>query len=164
VHVLNHGLARRVKSEVETSLKPKIQYVLKVPLSALQRRWYRRFMEKEADGLVTKTQIISVMSQLQKTINHPKCIFVDLERKRKAAQSLVQKAEGAEFFTIPEVLREKSDSAKLLEAELAELKGRSLVEGKLTRIRLFAVTGRCTDSDLLPITQPAVSCRCSTGS
>lgn len=123
--------ARRIKSEVETLLKPKIQYVLKVPLSALQRRWYRRFMEKNVEaGLVTQKQIVHAMAQLQKTINHPKCILVDLEQKRKAAQGLVQKAEGAEFFTIPEVLREQSESAKKLEAELAALKGRSLVEGK----------------------------------
>jgi len=135
---LNRQAPRRVKSEVETSLKPKIQYVLKVPLSALQRKWYRRFMEKSTDteGLVTQKQIIAAMSQLQKTINHPKCILVDLENKRKAAQSLVRKAEGAEFFTLPECLREKSDTAKMLEAELAALKGRALVEGESIGFRV----------------------------
>ena len=53
-------MPRRVKSEVEKSLKPKIQYVLKVPLSALQRKWYRRFMEKstETEGLVTQKQVL----------------------------------------------------------------------------------------------------------
>jgi SWI/SNF-related matrix-associated actin-dependent regulator of chromatin subfamily A member 5 len=37
--LLESMMVRRVKSEVETSLLPKLQFVLKVPLTALQRQW-----------------------------------------------------------------------------------------------------------------------------
>ena len=128
-------MLRRIKSEVEKSLKPKIQYVLKVPLSELQRKWYRRFMDhsRDLEGIATKDQIISVMSQLQKTINHPKVVWYGLERERKAARSLQKRAEGSEFFVMPDCLKEQSSTSKLLEQELQNLQGRALVSasGKL---------------------------------
>ena len=34
-------MIRRVKSEVEASLLPKLEYVLKPPLTPLQHEWYR---------------------------------------------------------------------------------------------------------------------------
>jgi len=101
--LLESLMIRRVKSQVEASLKPKIQYVLKIPLSALQRTWYQRWMQKSAEvqGLTSRTQLIQVMRQLQKTINHPKCHLLSIERERKAALNLQKRAEGAEFFTLP---------------------------------------------------------------
>jgi SWI/SNF-related matrix-associated actin-dependent regulator of chromatin subfamily A member 5 len=38
--LLESLMIRRVKAEVEKSLRPKVQYVLKVPLTNLQRQWY----------------------------------------------------------------------------------------------------------------------------
>lgn len=81
-------MIRRVKADVEQSLKPKIQYVLKVPLSALQRKWYRDFLDRSGamKGLVSRTQLESVFSNLQKTINHPKTLYFDIEVRRRLLQ------------------------------------------------------------------------------
>lgn len=81
--LLESLMIRRVKAQVEASLKPKLQYVLKVPLSSLQRKWYRRILDKQAEGLMDRFKLAAVMSQLQKTINHPKGILLS----RAAAQS-----------------------------------------------------------------------------
>jgi len=126
-------MIRRVKSQVEHSLKPKLQFVLKVPLSGLQRRWYRHIYEKEATTLMSVCQMMATMSQLQKVINHPKGILLSLERQRKEARSLAKRAEGSEFIQLPECLREQSEEDKKREAELAALSGESLVQasGKL---------------------------------
>lgn len=43
--LLETFMLRRVKSEVETDLLPKLQFVLKVPLSNIQLRWYRRLCD-----------------------------------------------------------------------------------------------------------------------
>jgi SNF2 family DNA or RNA helicase len=66
--LLESLMVRRVKSEVEKSLKPKLQYVLKVPLGALQRQWYRRFLQKDSETaeLVSRSQLIAKMMQMQK--------------------------------------------------------------------------------------------------
>jgi SNF2 family DNA or RNA helicase len=127
--LLESMMLRRVKADVEASLRPKIQYVLKVPLSGLQRKMYRLFLDQNSaiEGLASKTQIISMCAQLQKTINHPKTILFDVERRRKAARELVKKAAGAEFFSLPECLQEQSASSKQLEQELGLLQGRALV-------------------------------------
>ena len=45
-------MIRRVKSDVETALLPKIEYVLKPPLTPLQRTWYRKLLG-EAKGTAT---------------------------------------------------------------------------------------------------------------
>jgi SNF2 family DNA or RNA helicase len=134
--LLESMMLRRVKADVEASLRPKIQYVLKVPLSGLQRRMYRLFLDQNSaiEGLASKTQIISMCAQLQKTINHPKTILFDVERRRKAARELVKKAAGAEFFSLPECLQEQSASSKQLEQELGLLQGRALV----------AASGKCS--------------------
>jgi SWI/SNF-related matrix-associated actin-dependent regulator of chromatin subfamily A member 5 len=44
--LLESLMVRRVKSEVETSLRPKIEFVLKPPLTPLQREWYRTLLQK----------------------------------------------------------------------------------------------------------------------
>ena len=43
--LLESLMLRRVKSQVETSLLPKVEYVLKPPLMPLQRAWYRRLLQ-----------------------------------------------------------------------------------------------------------------------
>ena len=92
---------------MEKTLKPKIQYVLKVPLSSLQRQWYRRFLasDSEAQAMVSRAQLIMKIQQLQKVINHPKVVLYALERERIAARSLAKRAEGSEFVSVPQVLQ-----------------------------------------------------------
>jgi len=59
--LLETCMNRRIKSEVEASLLPKLEYVLKPPLTRLQRKWYRSFLEhngSSAVGLLTKSQLL----------------------------------------------------------------------------------------------------------
>ena len=46
--LLESLMIRRVKSEVESSLLPKKEYVLKLPLTALQREWYRALLPRNS--------------------------------------------------------------------------------------------------------------------
>ena len=50
-------MLRRVKSDVEASLKPKLEYVVRVPLSPLQRQWYNRILAP-ASVLATTTTAV----------------------------------------------------------------------------------------------------------
>ena len=88
--LLESLMVRRVKSEVETTLRPKIEYVLKPPLSPLQRAWYRKLLQKATDegepaaggsggggassgsGLLTVAQLQSRLMQLQKVCTTPR--------------------------------------------------------------------------------------------
>ena len=102
--LLESMMIRRIKSEVEKTLLPKVHFTLKVPLSALQRymafllplntlsctkptslqpssvrRWYHRILSKDqkALGLLSQSQLVAIMMQLQKVCNHPKVhVFV----------------------------------------------------------------------------------------
>ena len=133
--LLESLMIRRVKADVEKTLKPKIQYVLKVPLSSLQRQWYRRFLasDSEAQAMVSRAQLIMKIQQLQKVINHPKVVLYALERERIAARSLAKRAEGSEFVSVPQVLQTPGAGAQAMEAELRNLQGMSLIQssGKL---------------------------------
>ena len=99
--LLESLMLRRVKSQVETSLLPKVEYVLKPPLMPLQRAWYRRLLQtasaddvlegggleggggiggsdgSDGSGLLTVAQLQSRLMQLQKVCNHPKAIATD---------------------------------------------------------------------------------------
>jgi ATP-dependent helicase STH1/SNF2 len=73
--VLRPFLLRRVKKEVESELPDKVEFVLKVELSAWQKKLYRDIQEKGSLGRDPSTGIIknlnnSVM-QLRKACNHP---------------------------------------------------------------------------------------------
>jgi SWI/SNF-related matrix-associated actin-dependent regulator of chromatin subfamily A member 5 len=68
-------MLRRVKSQVEGSLLPKIEYVLKPPLTPLQRQWYREVLGEAKSGsgtsgtsgdggsLLTVAQLMAKMMQ-----------------------------------------------------------------------------------------------------
>ena len=64
--LLEACMIRRVKADVEASLRPKIEYVLRPPLTRLQRKWYRSFLEdngEAAAGMLTKQQLMSKLLQ-----------------------------------------------------------------------------------------------------
>jgi SWI/SNF-related matrix-associated actin-dependent regulator of chromatin subfamily A member 5 len=101
--VLESLMIRRVKSQVESSLLPKLEFVLRAPLTSLQRYYYRAVLLKEdadmvARGLLTKAQLINKMMQLQKICNHPKCLVVSIDRERVKASKLAAANIGSEFF------------------------------------------------------------------
>jgi SWI/SNF-related matrix-associated actin-dependent regulator of chromatin subfamily A member 5 len=76
--VLRPFLLRRVKVDVEKSLLPKREINVYVPLSEMQRKWYRSILEKDIDavnGLQSKkegkTRLLNIIMQLRKCCNHP---------------------------------------------------------------------------------------------
>ena len=155
--LLESLMLRRIKSEVETTLLPKLHWVLKVPLTALQRQWYRRFLSKdtEAQALVTRKQLIAKIQQLQKIINHPKVILYALDREREQARSMQQRAEGSQFISLPQVLGAQTESAQKMEAELRNLRGAQLIEssGKLHLLDRLLSRVRASGSRVLLFSQ-----------
>lgn len=76
--VLSPFLLRRVKSDVETSLLPKIETNIYTGMTEMQVEWYRKLLEKDIDavnGVVGKregkTRLLNIVMQLRKCCNHP---------------------------------------------------------------------------------------------
>ncbi|SCU90036.1 LADA_0F01420g1_1 [Lachancea dasiensis] len=76
--VLSPFLLRRLKSEVETSLLPKIETNLYVGMTQMQVQWYKSLLEKDLDavnGAIGKregnTRLLNIVMQLRKCCNHP---------------------------------------------------------------------------------------------
>lgn len=51
LQVLRPFLLRRLKTDVETSLKPKIETMLYVGLSKMQREWYTKLLTRDIDAI-----------------------------------------------------------------------------------------------------------------
>ncbi|EOD37625.1 hypothetical protein EMIHUDRAFT_225179 [Emiliania huxleyi CCMP1516] len=118
---------RRVKSEVETSLLPKVEFVLKPPLTPLQRSWYRQLLGS------------SRLMQLQKVVNHPKAIALTLDRDRAAAAAKHAAAAGSSFIKLPPTDNSHlSAAARQDEAALRGLTGESLVASSGRTLRPWA--------------------------
>eukprot|EP00966_Prymnesium_polylepis_P070472 1637622-Prymnesium_polylepis.1 len=159
-------MIRRVKSEVESTLLPKIEYVLKPPLTPLQRQWYRELLggTRGAGGggcdLLTREQLLSKMAQLQKVVNHPKTIALTVERERAAAAAKSDAAAGAMFVKLPP----KDNShlppeAREKEAVLNGLCGESLVaaSGKLALLDRLLTRAKTEASRALIFSQYTIT-------
>lgn len=66
-----------------------------MPLTPLQRAWYRRVLERDlnASGLMSYAQLTAVLTQLQKVCNHPKVLLGQHDRDAKAAEGRARAAE-----------------------------------------------------------------------
>lgn len=76
--VLRPFLLRRVKSDVEKSLLPKKEVNLYLGMSEMQRKWYKKILEKDIDAVngaggkrESKTRLLNIVMQLRKCCNHP---------------------------------------------------------------------------------------------
>ncbi len=74
--VIKPFLLRRLKIDVENTLLPKIETKLYVPLTELQRTWYKTVLLKDVSALNAiggpeKTRLLNVLMQLRKVCNHP---------------------------------------------------------------------------------------------
>lgn len=78
--VLRPFLLRRIKADVEKSLLPKKEINLYVGMSAMQRKWYQKLLEKDIDAVngagglnkrEGKTRLLNIVMQLRKCCNHP---------------------------------------------------------------------------------------------
>jgi membrane protein YdbS with pleckstrin-like domain len=66
-------------------------YVLAMPIMRMiplttRRRRYRRFLQKDSlettAGIVSRSQLVARIMQIQKVINHPKGILLSLDHQR----------------------------------------------------------------------------------
>jgi SWI/SNF-related matrix-associated actin-dependent regulator of chromatin subfamily A member 5 len=155
-------MLRRVKSDVETSLLPKIEFVLKPPLTALQRSWYRAILDGDeasavsATSLLTTTQLLGKLTQLQKVCNHPKAIALTADRARAAARKAEARAAGSEFIQLAPTSGEHlSAQARADEASLRSLRGASLIaaSGKLALLDRLLRRARAAGSRVLLFSQ-----------
>lgn len=73
--LLRPFLLRRLKSEVEKALLPKIETKLFVGMSAMQRAWYKKILERDIEVLnatnTSKVRLLNIVMQLRKVCNHP---------------------------------------------------------------------------------------------
>merc|ERR1719313_2706084 len=72
--LLRPFLLRRLKVEVEKSLPPKRETILKVGMSEMQRKWYTQVMQKDLDvinGSGERSRLLNIVMQLRKCCNHP---------------------------------------------------------------------------------------------
>ncbi|XP_035682460.1 SWI/SNF-related matrix-associated actin-dependent regulator of chromatin subfamily A member 5-like isoform X1 [Branchiostoma floridae] len=74
--VLRPFLLRRLKSDVEASLKPKKETKIYVGLARMQREWYTKILMKDIDvvngaGKSDKMRLLNILMQLRKCANHP---------------------------------------------------------------------------------------------
>jgi len=76
--VLRPFLLRRIKADVEKSLLPKERTNLYVGMSAMQKKWYQKLLEKDiaavngvSSGRDGKTRLLNIVMQLRKCANHP---------------------------------------------------------------------------------------------
>ena len=130
-------MMRRLKSDVEKELLPKIECKLFVPLTALQRRWYRQILSKRSDAVkvVTFAHLFAVIINLRKVCNHPKQILIKRDAERMLAEKRCEqrKAANCEFQPREQALEPLSEEAQAMEQELRALQGETLVKssGKL---------------------------------
>ena len=79
--ILRPFLLRRLKSDVESTLLPKIETNLHIGMSALQRQWYAKVLSREVEVLNANTaqnkskagklRLLNIVMQLRKCCNHP---------------------------------------------------------------------------------------------
>ena len=123
--VLRPFLLRRLKSDVEKSLPPKKETILKIGMSDMQRKYYAALLQKDMEavtGGADRSRLLNIVMQLRKCCNHP---------------YLFQGAEpGPPYFT-GEHLVENSGKLVLLDKLLPKLQARGsrvLIFSQMTRM------------------------------
>ena len=123
--VLRPFLLRRLKKEVEKTLPPKKEIILKAPRTDLQNKFYRSILQKDfevVNGGGDRSRLLNIVMQLRKCSNHP---------------YLFQGAEPGPPYTTGEHLIEASGKLVLLDKLLKKLKAkdsRVLIFSQMTRV------------------------------
>ena len=127
--VLLPFLLRRVKSDVEKSLLPKKELNLYVDMTEMQRKWYKRILEKDIDAVngaggkrESKTRLLNIVMQLRKCCNHP---------------YLFEGAEPGPPYTTDEHLIDNAGKMKALDKILVRMKeqgSRVLIFSQMSRV------------------------------
>jgi chromodomain-helicase-DNA-binding protein 4 len=65
---LQPHMLRRTKNEVEAAIPPKMEFILRVELSALQKQYYKAILTHNFQGLTkgAHTSLINILMELQK--------------------------------------------------------------------------------------------------
>lgn len=138
----NGMMIRRLKSEVETVLLPKIYRRVLVGMTDIQKQLYRTLLMRNQGSAVrlTYNDLMSIMTDLQKVVNHPKQLYTAREKRRLIEYQRVEKAisEGAEYCTLGDNLKrpEPGTPEYAVEQELRSLQGMTLIKscGKLAML------------------------------
>uniref|UniRef100_A0A061QM65 SWI/SNF-related matrix-associated actin-dependent regulator of chromatin subfamily A member 5 n=1 Tax=Tetraselmis sp. GSL018 TaxID=582737 RepID=A0A061QM65_9CHLO len=123
--VLRPFLLRRVKSDVERGLPPKKETILKIGMSAMQKKYYAALLQKDIEavnGGAERSRLLNIVMQLRKCCNHP---------------YLFQGAEPGPPFITGDHLVENSGKLVLLDKLLPKLKERDsrvLIFSQMTRM------------------------------
>ena len=149
-------MLRRLKSDVEKDLLPKVQCKLYVPLTPVQRRWYRHSLTRKAVAAtaVTVGDLYSVLAQLRRVCNHPRQILLKREAERAKARKRVQ-ARSLHADPHEPILDELTGEALAAEDELRGLTGDALIasSGKLALLDRLLVRLRAAGSRVLIFSQ-----------
>ena len=123
--VLRPFLLRRLKSDVEKSLPPKKETILKIGMSDMQRKYYAALLQKDMDavtGMADRSRLLNIVMQLRKCCNHP---------------YLFQGAEPGPPYVTGDHLVENGGKMVLLDKLLPKLKERGsrvLIFSQMTRM------------------------------
>ncbi|KAI7864689.1 SNF2 family N-terminal domain-containing protein [Spinellus fusiger] len=131
--VLRPFLLRRIKSDVEKSLLPKKEVNIYVKMSAMQRKWYQKLLEKDIDIVngasgpgkkEGKARLQNIVMQLRKCCNHP---------------YLFDGAEPGPPFTTDQHLVDNAGKMLVLDRLLARVKAQG------SRVLIFSQMSRVLD-------------------
>ncbi|CAO3680362.1 unnamed protein product [Umbelopsis ramanniana] len=131
--VLRPFLLRRIKADVEKSLLPKKEINVYVGMSAMQRKWYQKLLEKDIDAVngagglnkrEGKTRLLNIVMQLRKCCNHP---------------YLFDGAEPGPPFTTDQHIVDNSGKMVVLDKLLSRMKAQG------SRVLLFSQMSRVLD-------------------
>jgi len=126
--VLRPYLLRRVKEDVEKSLPPKVETILEVSLTPIQKTYYKAIYEKNTSFLFKGSKpsnapsLMNIMMELRKCCNHP--FLIKGAEERIMAEAAAKK--GADDLDDP-VLRWQ----KLLTEQLVQSSGKMVLLMKL---------------------------------
>jgi SWI/SNF-related matrix-associated actin-dependent regulator of chromatin subfamily A member 5 len=151
-------MLRRLKSDVEKDLLPKVQCKLYVPLTPVQRRWYRHSLTRKAVAAtaVTVGDLYCVLAQLRRICNHPRQILLkrDAERAKARKRALTRSPHALSGLHEP-ILDALTGEALEEEEELRGLTGDALVasSGKLALLDRLLLRLRTAGSRVLVFSQ-----------
>mmetsp|Transcript_23933 Transcript_23933/g.42618 ORF Transcript_23933/g.42618 Transcript_23933/m.42618 type:complete len:723 (-) Transcript_23933:180-2348(-) len=123
--VLRPFLLRRVKSDVERSLPPKKETILKIGMGEMQKKYYAALLQKDIEavnGGAERSRLLNIVMQLRKCCNHP---------------YLFQGAEPGPPYITGDHLVENSGKMVLMDKLLPKLKARDsrvLIFSQMTRM------------------------------
>eukprot|EP00501_MAST-03F_sp_TOSAG23-6_P002359 GSMAST32.ASY1.ANO1.2465.1 assembled CDS len=109
-HLMVPLMLRRVKHEVETMLPPRVETIIKCPLSEMQNFWYkqRQILKEKGENVGQNSggewkKLKSLMMQLRKCCNHP-FLFPNVENTLADADELINEDASGKMENLDRLL------------------------------------------------------------